>query len=154
MKSILSLFNDLGDLLYQISLKTKLTEKLREAFEDGLKSLIEETLQVISQIEKRYYEIEGFSVDEVNDEIRSLIDDISIFFAREKKAKDTFNEVESKLYDSLTWNLHILTEISAEFKKNHPEMKGLLSLDKASAKKGDALLREAWNNVLRDVETY
>lgn len=84
----------------------KHSKALREKYEDELKSLVLESLETIEQIELKYSDITNFNVSEVNELVKDLTDDISIFFAREKDVQDSFNIKEKELYKTLTLNLN------------------------------------------------
>lgn len=149
--NILDLLKKLSDLLYQISLKTKHSKKLREKYESELENLILESLDTIGQIEIKYSDVVNFKVEDVNNLLKDLTDDISIFFAKEKDVQKSFNLREKELYEVLTFNLSELSNLTVDFQKNH-NIKGLLSLGKASVKRGKNLLVESWNKVWKDVQ--
>lgn len=149
--NILDLLKKLSDLLYQISLKTKHSKKLREKYESELENLILESLDTIGQIEVKYSDVVNFKVEDVNNLLKDLTDDISIFFAKEKDVQKSFNLREKELYEVLTFNLSELSNLTVDFQKNH-NIKGLLSLGKASVKRGKNLLVESWNKVWKDVQ--
>lgn len=149
--NILSLLKKLSDLLYQISLKTKHSKKLREKYENELEDLILESLDTIDQIEIKYSDVIKFKVEDVNNLLKDLTDDISIFFAKEKDVQKSFNNREKELYEVLTFNLSKLSKLTVTFQKSH-NIKGLLSLGKASAERGKSLLVESWNKVWKDVQ--
>lgn len=93
----------------------------------------------------------NFKVEDVNNLLKDLTDDISIFFAKEKDVQKSFNLREKELYEVLTFNLSELSNLTVDFQKNH-NIKGLLSLGKASVKRGKNLLVESWNKVWKDVQ--